>query len=100
MRTMQAILSDLSNKVISQEQASIELSAIAPARESRVTMKVSEKGCVTFRNMPGASVKFGLSLYPETLKTLFAQREAIEAFIVENASALSFGKKAESKSAA
>ena len=55
-------------------------------------MKVSEKGGVTFRGVVGTNAKFGLTLYPVTLKWLFAQREQIEAFMQKNKGQLSWGK--------
>ena len=101
MRTMEEILKAVADKKITLIEAGALISAITPARDTRFGMKCSEKGCVTFKNLVGTHHKFGLSLYPETLKVLFANREEIEAFVLENASELSFGKpKDEAKSAA
>jgi len=60
------------------------------------SMKVSEKGCVTFRGLKGVSVKFGLSLYPATLQALYAKKDEIEKFMESNRAALSWEKSKDS----
>lgn len=53
------------------------------------TIKVSEKGAIQMRGVPGASVKFGLTLYASAIEFLFANRERIEKFIADNSADIS-----------
>jgi hypothetical protein len=53
-----------------------------------VRMKVSEKGCITFRGVKGTNGKFGLHLRVETLDWLYANAEKVKAFIQEHASVI------------
>jgi hypothetical protein len=48
-------------------------------------MKVSDKGCVTFRGVKGTNAQFGLHLRVKTLDWLFANAEKLKAFIREHA---------------
>ena len=48
-------------------------------------MKVSEKGCITFRGVKGTNSQFGLHLRVETLDWLYANAEKVKAFIQEHA---------------
>jgi hypothetical protein len=54
------------------------------------SLKVSEKGGIQFRSVPGASIKFGLTLFAETVVWLYDNREEVEAFMRKNAGSLSF----------
>lgn len=51
-------------------------------------MKVSDKGCITFRGVKGTNAKFGLHLRVETLDWLYANAEKVKAFIQEHASVI------------
>ena len=65
-----------------------------------VRMKVSDKGCVTFRGLKGTNAQFGLHLRVETLDWLYANAEKVKAFIEEHASVIaarSAASKAKSK---
>ena len=53
-----------------------------------VRMKVSEKGCVTFRGLKGTNAKFGLHLRVETLDWLSANAEKVKAFIQEHSAVI------------
>lgn len=53
------------------------------------SMKVSEKGAVSLRGVPGCNIRFGLTLYAEALEFLFSHREQIERFIADNHGKLS-----------
>jgi hypothetical protein len=53
-----------------------------------VRMKVSEKGCVTFRGLKGTNAQFGLHLRVETLDWLFANTGKVKEFIKEHANVI------------
>jgi hypothetical protein len=53
-----------------------------------VRMKVSEKGCITFRGLKGTNAQFGLHLRVETLDWLYANAEKVKAFVDEHASVI------------
>jgi len=66
-----------------------DAAALLPATVTgKVTMKVSEKGCVTFRGVPGANVQYGLSLRKETIAWLYASKKEVEEFVRKNAAEL------------
>lgn len=60
------------------------------------TIKVSEKGCVQMRGVPGTNVKFGFTLYATTIQWLYKPENAekILKFVADNAKSLSWGKQA------
>ncbi len=58
------------------------------------TLKVSQKGAIQFRGVPGISVKFGLTLYGKTLEWLYANRETVERFIADHRDELAWSKPA------
>ena len=96
--TQEKILAALAAKEITTEEASDCLDAITkPA--AAFSMKVSEKGCVTFRGVPGANVQYGLSLRKESLKHLFTNRVKIEQFVKDNEKEID-KRSAESRAAA
>lgn len=65
------------------------------------SLKVSEKGCVQFRGVPGISIRFGLSLYPKTIEWILDNADALREFIKNNHSKLSWSKaQSDEKSAA
>ena len=68
---------------LTTEEADKLLSAAATSG-ANVTMKVSEKGCVTFRGLPGANVRYGFSPRRETLEWLYANKAKVEAFLKQN----------------
>lgn len=53
-----------------------------------VRMKVSEKGCVTFRGLKGTNAQFGLHLRVETLDWLYANAQKVKAFIQEHSAVI------------
>ena len=79
------ILAKLKDQKISVEEAALLLAKqMAPTVQANVTMKVSEKGCVTFRGIPGGNVRYGFSPRRETLEWLYANQEKVEAFLKGN----------------
>jgi hypothetical protein len=61
------------------------LDQVEPKSNGRhVTMKVSEKGAITFRQVPGTSAKFGMTLYVETVEWLYANVKTVTQFIKDN----------------
>ena len=53
------------------------------------SMKVTEKGCVGMRGLPGCNVRFGLALRVETLLAILDKHpDKIRAFIKDNAKEL------------
>jgi len=60
----------------------------------RPSLKVSEKGAVSFRQIPGASVRFGLTLYAETILWLYENQDAVRGFVRENTKQLSWKRAA------
>ena len=95
MKTTEDILKGLASKTITVDQA---MAMIAALETSPIGMKMSEKGCVTFTGLPGTHFKFGLSMYPKTVEALFANKDAIEGFLKDNAVELS--KRGEASKAA
>jgi len=70
--------------MVQSGKLSVEEAVKLMATSGDVTMKVSEKGCVTFRGMPGANVRYGFSPRRETLEWLYANRDKVEAFLKQN----------------
>lgn len=57
-----------------------------------VTVKVAPKGGVSFRAIPGASVQYGLTLYPSTLLWLLDHSDDLRKFVADHKAELSWGK--------
>jgi hypothetical protein len=55
---------------------------------ANVKLKVSEKGCITFRNAPGVSVKFGATHYVSFVEWILDNQETVRKFIADNAKLL------------
>jgi hypothetical protein len=49
-----------------------------------VKLKVSEKGCIQFRNAPGVSVKFGATHYVSFIEWILDNQDTVRKFILEN----------------
>lgn len=87
------ILSMVKKGTITIEEADKLLDkAKAKGNGQSYTVKVSEKGCVQLRGVPGASIRFGLSLYPKTIQWLYEHKEELEKFIETNKDSLSWEK--------
>lgn len=69
----------------------------ASAKSGAPTYKASPAGGVHFRGTPGASIQYGITLFPAMLAYLFANREAIENFVADGlkAGTLSSGSTAD-----
>lgn len=93
MATREDILKQLKSGKVTIEEA-VALLATTDAPATPFSMKVSEKGCVSFRGVPGTNGKFGLTLYAKSVQFLFSHQKDIEAFIAKNKAALSWEKKA------
>ena len=78
------IMAKLTAGEIDVQEAATLLAGQMVASGANVTMKVSEKGCITFRGLPGANVRYGFSPRKETLEWLYANREKVEAFLEKN----------------
>lgn len=52
-------------------------------------LKVSEKGCLQMRGVPGAPVAFGITLYVEAVEFILDHADAIRAFVKANNAKLS-----------
>ena len=81
-----AVLQSLSGKTMEMDDASNLLDEISLARVTALTagtfkMKVTEKGCLQFRGVPGVNVKFGLSLYVEAVEFLLDHQAEIKRYI-------------------
>ena len=90
--SMTAILDAVKAGLVDVNVAGQAIGEMQKSGGGQFSMKVSEKGCVSFRGMKGISVKFGLSLYPATLQALFARKEEIEKFMEANRASLSWEK--------
>jgi hypothetical protein len=89
------ILAQLKSGKIKVEEAAMLLAEqMVPASSVAFTMKVSEKGCISFRGVPGTNGKFGLTLYAKSVQFLFAKRNEIEAWVKAHNAQLSWEKKA------
>lgn len=75
---------------LSVEDASRQLESLAPS--APFSMKVSEKGAITFRGVPGSHHLFGLSIYAKGVEFLLAHKAEIEGFIKANHGKLSWAK--------
>lgn len=80
--TVDQILAQVAGGTVKPEEAGKLLNALRP--EAKTSMKVSEKGCVTFRGIPGANIRYGFSPRRETLEYLFAHEQQITEFIKKN----------------
>lgn len=103
--TVEEICTLLAQQKITPIEAAQMISAVQSAGNGKTyDVGVSEKGCVSFKRVPGTNGKFGLSMYPVTLQWLFAHREEIEKFMEDNKAKLSWEKpkkeKAEDKKGA
>jgi hypothetical protein len=88
--TRDEVLVALKAGKLSVEDAGKALTALEPVvARAPFVMKVSEKGCITFRGVPGTHHSFGLSLYAEGVEYLLAKATEIKAFIAKNNGALS-----------
>lgn len=77
------------------EQQKRQEAALAAARQTggqSFSIKASEKGCLQFRGVPGASVKFGLTVYPLGFLFLLENATTVLKAIREKRESLSFGK--------
>ena len=55
-----------------------------PAVSSAPRMKVTEKGCVQFRGVPGVSVKFGATHYVSFVEWVLDHAQLVRDFIKDN----------------
>ena len=76
---MGIVLQDLSDK--SQAQLLEIIANMRKASSSKLTLKVSEKGALSVYGMG----RWPITLYRAQWERLFANREAVEAFIAANA---------------
>ena len=79
---MGIVLQDLSDK--SQAQLLEIIANMRKASSSKLTLKVSEKGALSVYGMG----RWPITLYRAQWERLFANREAVEAFIAANAAGL------------
>ncbi len=87
------VLELLKSGKITVSEAAQTLQQFSSAPSAPFTMKVSEKGALTFRGVPGTHHLFGLSIYAKGVEFLFAHKAQIEAFIKANHAKLSWEKK-------
>ena len=78
------LLQELAAGNVTAEVALEYLARLDAKGNKGATMKVSEKGCITFRGIPGISVKYGMSPRVETLEWLYAHEKEVRAFVSEN----------------
>jgi flagellar biosynthesis/type III secretory pathway protein FliH len=86
--TMQGLMAQL-------EALKAENEALKKAKTAGLSYKVSEKGAVSVYGMG----RFPVTLYASQWETLFANKEAVEAFIVANKSKLSTTEDREARKA-
>lgn len=86
-----AVLDGVSKGTLTLDAARVLLEP-APRGRVQFSMKVSEKGAITFRGVPGTHHSFGLTLYGKTIEFLFSHKEEIEQFIAANRETLSWEK--------
>lgn len=75
-----AVLSGDEFKAIGKAQDSLR----AAQATGSFSIKLSDRGAVQFRGLPGVSAQFGLTLYAAALETLFSRRDQIEQFIASD----------------
>lgn len=82
----QDVLNKLANNEITAEQAGELLKAAMPAERGKATprLKITEKGCLGMRGVPGTNVKFGLSLYATTVEWILDNADTLKQFISDN----------------
>ena len=92
--TREDILNQLMAGTVKIEEASKLLASIEVKNGNGApfTMKVSEKGAVSFRGVPGTHHMFGLTMYAKGVQFLIAHQKEIEAFIEKNKAVLSWEK--------
>lgn len=91
--TTTEIIALLMDGKISKDEATKLLDAAkAKGNGQSHQIKVGAKGGVCMRSIPGASVQYGLTLYPKTLQWLFEHKEELEKFMEANKASLSWGK--------
>ena len=90
--TKMEVLEQLKSGKIKIEEANALLNSMEQRSAGPFTMKVSEKGAITFRGVPGASVKFGMTLYAKGVQFILDHEKEIRAFIEKNKGQLSWEK--------
>lgn len=75
-----AVLSGAEFQQIGKAQDSLRAANAAGS----FSIKLSDRGAVQFRGLPGVSAQFGLTLYAAALETLFARKDQIEQFIASD----------------
>jgi hypothetical protein len=91
MSNINEIVSSISAMTPDEQKALREALGVSGGKPS---LKVSEKGAVSFRQIPGSSVRFGLTLYAETLLWLFENQDAVKTFVREHLDTLSWKREA------
>jgi hypothetical protein len=92
--TREEILSALvSGKITNIAEAAALLESLTPSRAvNGFSMKVSEKGAIAFRGIPGSHHVFGTTLYAKGVLCLLEHEKEIRAFVESNRARLSWEK--------
>jgi hypothetical protein len=89
MTQNEILLQLAAGKITPVEAGELLAKVNGPTVSSTPRMKVTEKGCVQFRGVPGVSVKFGATHYVSFVEWVLDHAQVVKDFIKANEGKLS-----------